>query len=265
MSEVITSPPGYSPDLFGLDLLSDNTVSAYSLPNGDLVINAQGAGGTSFSTPNTADTSAITFFGGTGDDTAVTGAGADLLETGAGDDRIFSNLGDDIVRAGFGNDSVDGGQGNDQLFGGVGSDTIYGGVGNDTVDGGEGADILFATAGADTLTGGPGSDVFRFESGSNYELDTITDFTPGADTIQLDPSLLPGSGLTGTLDATQFATVTGTIGDAAVSKIVYNSATGQVFYKPAGAGTAPVELLKMQAGLAVTPDSFTVGAVGYPF
>lgn len=66
-------------------------------------------------------------------------------------------------------------------------DTLVGTAGDDRLTGGEGADLL---------TGGAGRDVFVYTS-LRDALDTITDFTPGTDRIELS-ALLAGLGLAGT-------------------------------------------------------------------
>ena len=68
----------------------------------------------------------------------------------------------------------------DTLLGASGADTLVGGAGNDTIRGGNGKDLL---------TGGDGADSFVFasaaEAGAGISRDTITDFTPGLDKIDL--------------------------------------------------------------------------------
>ncbi|ACO79521.1 Secreted mannuronan C5-epimerase [Azotobacter vinelandii CA] len=89
---------------------------------------------------------------------------------------------------------LEGSDGNDTLDGGSAAEELLGGAGNDSLDGGAGNDILDGGAGRDTLTGGSGADVFRYDdaldSFRNYGTgvtgtDTITDFTPGEDLIDL--------------------------------------------------------------------------------
>lgn len=53
----------------------------------------------------------------------------------------------------------------------------------ETLAGGPGGDILIDGAGSDVLSGGPGADIFVF--GLDGELDTILDFTPGEDRIDI--------------------------------------------------------------------------------
>jgi len=61
-----------------------------------------------------------------------------------------------------------------------------GGTGPDvTLTGTSGKDVIFATDHADTLTGGASADQFVFAPGQNPSADTITDFTPGQDRIDL--------------------------------------------------------------------------------
>jgi len=75
--------------------------------------------------------------------------------------------------------AINGYGGNDELTGSAKRDTLDGGTGNDTLIGGQGND---------TLIGGAGSDVFRFHAGS--DVDIISDFTIGADKIEIGPSIL---------------------------------------------------------------------------
>ena len=66
--------------------------------------------------------------------------------------------------------------GNDKLFGGEGNDRLFGGEGNDTFTGG---------AGADYLNGGAGHDTFKIGYSDPSEVDTIADFNPQDDVIDL--------------------------------------------------------------------------------
>ena len=110
------------------------------------------------------------------------------------------------VKAGKGNDkiTVSKGAGN-VLYGGAGADTItigksagignmvYGDAGNDTVkvstkfgvtiNGGAGNDTFTGGKGNDTFTGGKGKDTFFYANGGGK--DTITDYQPGQDTLQI--------------------------------------------------------------------------------
>ena len=79
----------------------------------------------------------------------------------------------------------------DTLTGGPGDDTINGLAGNDTLDGGAGNDVIIGGQGNDNLTGGAGADTFRWLLGDNgpkgnsRARDTVTDFDPASDVLDL--------------------------------------------------------------------------------
>lgn len=73
---------------------------------------------------------------------------------------------------------------------------INGTAGRDTIVGTAGDDIITGGEGADTLTGGAGNDVFVYNS-LRDATDVITDFTPGADRLDLS-ALLASIGYGGT-------------------------------------------------------------------
>jgi uncharacterized protein YjiK len=73
---------------------------------------------------------------------------------------------------------------------------VQGSGGRQTLGGGAGADIIYGNPAADTLTGGTGADVFVFKT-LRDGIDTITDFTPGVDTIDLT-AVLASIGFKGT-------------------------------------------------------------------
>ena len=72
---------------------------------------------------------------------------------------------------------------------------VQGTTGRDTLVGTVGDDRLVGGAGADTLTGGAGADTFVYSSVRDA-LDTITDFTPGIDRLDLS-ALLASIGYAG--------------------------------------------------------------------
>lgn len=125
--------------------------------------------------------------------TVVTGTnGRDTLDTGGGPQTIYARNGADVVHAGGGPDTVHGGRGPDKLFGEGGPDML---------DGGNGRDVLVGGRGPDVSTGGKGPDTFVYTSAEDAPGDgpckeghreTITDFEPGRDAIDLGALGLDG-------------------------------------------------------------------------
>jgi uncharacterized protein len=74
--------------------------------------------------------------------------------------------------------------------------SLIGTTGRDTIVGSAGDDVIIGGAGADTLSGGGGVNVFVYSSMRDAG-DTITDFVPGKDFLDLR-SLLSGAGYVGT-------------------------------------------------------------------
>ncbi len=128
--------------------------------------------------------------GGSGNDTLLGESGDDTLLGGGGNDSLAGGAGDDVLSGGSGNDTLQGQAGDDILRGGSGNDNLSGGSGADTLDGGSGNDTLNGGAGRDRLGGGDGADRFIFaavsDSGPTVAArDTIIDFTPGVDRIDV--------------------------------------------------------------------------------
>ncbi|MFO0946658.1 MAG: dienelactone hydrolase family protein [Planctomycetota bacterium] len=119
---------------------------------------AYGFGGNDSIVATALTNSAVTVYGGAGNDT---------LRGGSASDEIFGEEDIDHLFGGLGNDWVEGGEGADVLYGewenpgngtAFGIDTLHGGEGNDTIygdgDGGEGTgDLIYGDAGDDLIYG----------------------------------------------------------------------------------------------------------------
>lgn len=163
-------------------------------------------------------------------DPVIGTSGADSLLGTAQSELINGLAGNDTARGFAGNDTVLGGFGADILAGGRGSDFISGGAGNDRISGG------FES---DTLNGGVGADTFVFEATPNrvFNVDTIEDFASGVDKIQLALAAMPGLGSTGALSADAFRSGPGLVqGLDSTDRIIYNTATGALYYDVDGNG-----------------------------
>jgi cysteinyl-tRNA synthetase len=153
---------------------------------------------------------------------------------------IGGNGGNDIIRGRGGMDVVDGGKGNDKIYGDGGSDFLSGG------------------AGIDTLYGGSGKDFFVFETKpSRTNDDVIADYKVKDDTVVLDRSIfknLPkGEALKGS------AFWTGTDAHDANDRIIYDKATGALYYDADGTGAAAkVQFAQLSPNLSMTAKEFLI-------
>ncbi|HMT15251.1 MAG TPA: type I secretion C-terminal target domain-containing protein, partial [Aestuariivirga sp.] len=150
-----------------------------------------------------------------------------------------------------------GNSGSNTLDGGAGNDTLYGLAGDDSLNGGDGNDHVRGMAGADLLAGGAGNDTFAW-GGLGDAGDTVTDFTPGSDKLDLtglfdaighgadDYAALVSSGVLSFTTGT-YATGTSSNDAAALDTRILIDADGA-----AGAGTAII--------LATVEDTLTTSA-----
>ncbi|MBV9528857.1 calcium-binding protein, partial [Sphingomonas sp.] len=151
----------------------------------------------------------------------------------------------------FGNDAVN------VLSGAGGDDYLDGAGGNDKLSGGDGNDILIGGAGIDTLSGGAGTDVFGFDAApASTNVGTITDFSATEDTIALSQSAFGGLAL-GDLSASAFQA--GTSATSSATRIIYDKASGDIYFDPDGTGSAgKVLFAKVTAGTILSASNFYV-------
>lgn len=144
-------------------------------------------------------------------------------------------------------------------------EAIAGGAGNDTLSSGAANDTLNGGAGNDSLTGGAGADVFVFDTvlDALSNVDTISDFAPGSDSIHLDDDVF--AALTaGALTGAQFNSGAGlTAAAEADARIVYDTTTGALYYDVDGLdGEAAIQFAVLGDGTrpAITAADFLIVA-----
>ncbi|MBK7521566.1 MAG: hypothetical protein IPI75_15800 [Gammaproteobacteria bacterium] len=117
-----------------------------------------------------------------------------------------------------------------QLHGLDGSDTLLGLGGNDVLSGG---------TGNDTLTGGGGGDAFVFDTALSAasNIDTLTDFAPGSDTLRLDASVFAAFSAGVPVSGAQLLAAAGaTSAQDADDRLIYNTTSGALYYDADGTG-----------------------------
>jgi len=214
---------------------------------------------------------AVTVYGGDGDDTLRGGAGNDTLDGGNGNDTFTTGAvadGDDTLVGGAGSDTADysartndltlsidgtandgetgeadnigtdietvkGGAGNDTITGSANNDTLYGGPGNDTITGGLGNDTLYGDAGNDTFDEGAAASGNDVINGG-AGVDTVT-YTARSNAVTVYLDGIAHSGETGETDkiATDVENVVGGGG----GDTIYGSAADNVLDGGAGNDT----------------------------
>jgi Ca2+-binding RTX toxin-like protein len=156
-------------------------------------------------------------------------------------------------------DKLTGNQVANLLEGLGGNDTLSGGGGNDTLRGGAGNDLLIGGNGKDVLTGGAALDLFRFTGtlSATANVDRITDFVAADDTIQLDDAMFAGIGAVGALSADAYRARTAAA-DAS-DRVIYDSATGNLYFEPDGNGAAAQVLFAtLTAGTVLSVADFVI-------
>jgi len=138
---------------------------------------------------------------------------------------------------------------------------VVGNTGANILNGKGGNDVIKGLGGKDTLTGGTGGDSFVFNTAlsASTNVDTITDFNPAADTIQLENAIFSKLTSTGTLSSSFFrANTTGTAQDAN-DYIVYETDTGKLFYDSNGnASGGSIQFAILTGAPTITAADFVV-------
>ena len=228
---------------------------------------------------NTA-TTAIDLYGNELDNYLTGNAGANTLDGGTGSDTLWGRGGDDSYFA-DGNDVVleNAGEGSDIVYArgsfvlgvGVSVETLATVDNNATnalnltgnelanyVTGNAGANILDGGLGADQLFGRGGADTFAFTSAlGGGNVDQILDFLAGTDKIGLDDAIFAGIGTPGSFNPNAF--FAGTAAHDLDDRIIYDQATGQLFFDADGSGAGAAVLFATLGGSpAIGASDFAV-------
>jgi Ca2+-binding RTX toxin-like protein len=232
-------------------------------------------------------------YGSGGNDFLTGGDGADYLDGGAGFDvanyqessTLLSTLVVDLVdnaqntnwaagdtligiegirgrRYEFVIDDLRGNSAANTLWGLNGDDILTGRGGADKLYGGPGSDRLSGDTGNDLLAGGSGADTFVFDTALNASanVDTINDFKPADDTIELENAIMTALSATpGTLSAAAFfASASGQAHDRN-DRILYETDTGRLFYDADGDGSSGrVLFARLAASLNLSNADFEI-------
>lgn len=200
------------------------------------------------------------------------GDGNDIITTGIDNDVIFGGAGVDTMRGKGGNDYYFVDRAADKVIEvkGQGQDTVQSEVsftlsanveklllnttknvsgtgnalanflqgfsGNNALSGLGGNDVLSGGSGQDTLRGGIGKDTFIFASAlAAANRDKITDFSAPDDVIRIENTVFKKLTKAGVLSESMFKL--GTKAADANDHIIYNKATGGLFYDADGSGS----------------------------
>ncbi|HEX8669322.1 MAG TPA: calcium-binding protein [Allosphingosinicella sp.] len=207
--------------------------------------------------------------GGLGSDTyVVDNSGDKVRETSAsgGTDTVESSISytlgsnvENLKLMGTANLNGTGNGLSNAITGNSGANKLLGLGGNDTIDAGAGNDRIVGGAGNDSIRGGTGADGFYFDSplSSSSNVDRMLDFSSADDTVFLNRNVFTGFAANGTISASAFHT--GTAAHDADDRIIYDSATGKIFYDADGTGAgAAVLFAQVNSGTAVSYTDFSV-------
>ena len=248
---------------------------------------------------NLGATNAMDLTGSDSANTITGNDGANVLRGQGGADILNGAGGDDFLVGGTGTDTMAGGTGNDTYYVDDASDIVFELVFQGSGDrvatsvsyalsanadieqleavnltatnamdltgsnvanvilGNNGANVIDGKGGGDALNGFGGADSFAFTTaleGGNF--DTVFGFVSGSDRILLDNAIFAGLA-DGALNPNAFKV--GSQANEADDRIVYNSATGQLFYDADGNGAGAALLFATLNGApALVVGDFTV-------
>jgi Ca2+-binding RTX toxin-like protein len=192
--------------------------------------------------------------GYSGDDTYIVDNAGDVVveEAGRGSDAIFTSL-SFVLSAGSSVETI--GARDNSLTVAL---NITGNELGQSLSGNNGANLLDGKGGTDTLVGFAGADTFAFTTAiGTGNVDLIADFVSGTDKVALDDAVFTAIGAPGALAAGAF--VTGTAAADANDRIIYNAASGQLYYDADGNGAgAAVLFATLQGNPVLAASDFMV-------
>ena len=223
-----TMQGGGGSDLYLVGLATDHAAAEFA---------DSGVSGTDEVRFTSTTASTLTLYAGdTGIESVVIGTGTGATANTAGTTAL--NVNASAVTNAL---SLTGNDGANTLTGTSKNDMLSGGGGNDSLQGGAGDDTLIGGNGNDSLTGGTGSDhfVFDFTPNATTNKDTITDFVSGTDELQFRQAIFAGLGAPGELSAAAFLSSPTAVAALDLDdRIIYNTATGALYYDADGLGGA---------------------------
>ena len=240
----------------GVYLVGNNQVQTIIGGNGNDILNGNGGlnGGNGDTLQGGAGNDTYRVFNSNFNNTATASAAGDQIVEGAnaGTDTVFTSA-NYVLSANVENLSA-----SDALL--VTNLTLVGNTLANSIAGSNGNNVLVGGQGQDYLTGLGGADKFHFaETGAN-NADTIADFNSAqGDKISLDAGVFTGFGPT--VDGSEFQL--GTIATGTQATILYDQATGRVFYDADGAGAgAAVLFAQLLPGTTLSASDFEIAAAG---
>jgi Ca2+-binding RTX toxin-like protein len=186
---------------------------------------------------------------------AVTGSAAsdNVFNTGLINGTVILNAGADLYD-GRGGGILQGtaylGDGNDTAFGGAGADSFDGGNDLDRLRGKQGDDRLDGGLGNDTMTGGADEDEFVFSTAIGpANVDTITDFHHGEDTIMLSSTIFAALGPTVEKGEFYIPLFGGHNAAKGSHHLIYDQNKGSLWYDADGkGGAAGIKIAQLGTG-----------------
>jgi Ca2+-binding RTX toxin-like protein len=230
-----TAPINLTGNEFGNEITGndgDNTIDGgFGVGTSDALIGRDGSD--TYIVRNANDT--ITENGGQGIDTVQAAVSYELT---AGADVEFLRTTDDAGTAAL------------NLTGNANGNEVIGNNGNNTINGG---------GGRDDLTGNGGRDAFLFDTplvSTELNVGRILDFTRGTDLIHLEDSVFAAFA-TGPLADDRF--VAGTVALDGNDNILYDQASGALFYDADGSGKgAPIQFAEVTRDLDLSNTDFLI-------